>query len=66
MKDILTEELAAIRRVREERFKQLMRDLEEGRLNAGAEQSPRGSRPLEAPSETSPASPTRPSLSRER
>ena len=34
MSDVLTEELAAIRRVREERYEQLMRELEERRLRS--------------------------------
>jgi hypothetical protein len=55
MKDILTEELAAIRRIRMERYKQLMRDLEEGRLNAKQEQSAGGPHPQEGQAETPPA-----------
>jgi hypothetical protein len=44
MEDILTEELAAIRRIRLERLKELMRDLEEGReLGSGSEANTRES-----------------------
>ncbi len=39
MKDVLTEELAAIRRVRMERLKELMRALEEGQLTSDGEGS---------------------------
>lgn len=49
MKDVLTEELAAIRRIRMERLKELMRALEDGRLTSGAEQNTSGSALHEAP-----------------
>jgi hypothetical protein len=43
MTDVLTEELAAIRLIRAERLRQLLRDLEEGRLNPNREPGTRGS-----------------------
>ena len=56
MSDILTEELAALRRFRERRLKELMRDLEEGRLKLSQEPRTSDSRSNETPSEKLPAS----------
>jgi hypothetical protein len=56
MSDILTEELVAIRRIRERRLQELMRDLDEGRLKSSQEPGTNGSRRDEAPSATPPAS----------
>jgi hypothetical protein len=55
MSDILTEELAAIRRIREQRFRELTRDLEERALRSKRESS--GADPQEAPYVAHPASP---------
>jgi hypothetical protein len=56
MGDILTEELAAIRRVRELRFRELTRDLEERALRSNQESSTSGSGLQEAPTGVPPAS----------
>jgi len=55
MSDILTEELAAIRRIREQRFRELTRDLEERALRSNRESS--GADAQEAPPAVRPASP---------
>lgn len=57
MSDPLTEHLAAIRRIRAERLEELMRDLEEGRLNSSSGRDTSEAGAHEAPSEISPTSP---------
>jgi hypothetical protein len=56
MGDILTEELAAIRRIRMERLKELMRDIEERQRASNGGPGANGSGSDEASPETPPAS----------